>query len=71
MKDRCCRTCSAYVSLNGSQGECRAKPPLAVPQVGLNPVSQRPEMRMLSGWPPTTPDGWCRDDWKPAHDITH
>ncbi|HEX8836761.1 MAG TPA: hypothetical protein VF748_07485 [Candidatus Acidoferrum sp.] len=71
MTERCCRTCSAYQHLTDEQGECRAKPPVGYPQMQINPVTARPEMRMLSGYPPAKPEGWCRDDWKPSHEHTH
>jgi len=71
MTERTCKTCSAFHHSQGDIGECRAKPPIGIPQMQMNPVAQRPELRILGGWPPTSTKQWCRDDWKPAHDHQH
>lgn len=70
-RDRCCRTCSAFQRDNHEQGTCHAKGPLGVPQVTMNPITRQPEMRLLAGWPPVKATEWCRDDWKPAHELTN
>jgi hypothetical protein len=61
-----CKTCSAYKPANAQQGTCRASPPIGIPQMIVNPVTNKPEMTLLSGWPPVAPDDGCRDKWEMA-----
>ena len=67
---RSCGTCMAFARMSDEQGTCRAKPPVGIPQMQMNPVSQQMQLRMLAGWPPVTPNEWCCE-WKPSHEHTN
>jgi len=67
--ERLCRTCAAYQPTNATQGTCRAKPPVAVPQMTRNPIKQKPELSLMGGWPPVAPDEWCLG-WSFSHEYS-
>lgn len=66
-----CKTCSAYNPSSHSMGTCRANPPQGIPNVSVNPVSGRPEVNLLGGWPPVAEDEWCRNGWSPKHELAN
>ena len=72
MTQKICRTCSAYQRINDTHGTCRAKPPVAVPQLAVRPISNQPELQLLSGWPPVAANEWCRpgpEGWQPRQET--